>query len=92
MFINRRAFKTTKGAVSDLVKLLMEVRGDAPIKIYSPYIGPFDTIVLDFEFESLDAFKRFWDEFNSSPENVQFMAKWYTLVEPGGTNELWEVW
>ena len=92
MYINRRTFKTKTGAVSDLVKYLMEIRGDIPIKIYSPYIAPFDTLVFDIEFESLDAFKKFWDEFNAAPESVQINAKWYSLVEPGGTNELWEVW
>ena len=93
MYINRRTVKIKPGATGEVVKLVKaEIeRSGSTVKIYTPTFGPFDVAVIDFEFESLEAYEKMWDEWFASPEGAQFMEKWVPLVEAGGTNELWEV-
>ena len=93
MFINRRTNKVKPGAMEELVKLTKaEIeRTKSKATVYTAYFGPYDVIVFDFEFESLEAYQKFWDEWFASPEGDRFMEKYNTLVESGGSNELWNV-
>jgi len=93
MFINRRTNKVKPGAMGEVVKLAKaEIeRTGTKATVYTPYFGPYDVVVFDFEFESLDAYRKKWEEWFASPEADRYMKKFRTLVEPGGSNELWNV-
>jgi hypothetical protein len=93
MFINRRTNKVKPEAMAELVKLTKaEIeRAGAKARVYTPYFGPYNMIVFDFEFESLEAYQKTWDEWFASPEGARYMEKFSTLVEAGGSNELWYV-
>jgi hypothetical protein len=93
MFINRRTNKVKPWAMDELVKLTKAEfeRIGSKGKIYTPYIGPYDVIVFDFEYESLEAYQSSWEEWFASPEADEFLKKFNTLVESGGSNELWYV-
>jgi hypothetical protein len=93
MFINRITYKVTPGAIDEVVKLSKaEIeRTGSKATVYTPYFGPNDVVVFDFEFESLEAYRKFWNEWFASPEADEFMKKFNTLVESGGSNELWYV-
>jgi hypothetical protein len=93
MFINRITFKVKPGVMDEVVKLSKaEIeRTGSKATVYTPYFGPNDVVVFDFEFESIEASEKYWDEWFASPEGDQFMKKFNTLVESGGSNELWNV-
>jgi NIPSNAP len=93
MFINRITYKVKPGATDEVVKLSKaEIeRTGSKAKVYTPYYGSIYVVVFDFEFESIESCGKFWDEWFASPEGDQFMKKFNTLVESGGSNELWNV-
>ena len=93
MYINRRTNKVKAGCMDEMVKLVKaEIeRTESNGTVYTAEFGPFDVMVIDFSFESLTEYHKFWDEWFATPEAAKFMEKWYTLVEPGGTNEFWFV-
>jgi hypothetical protein len=91
MFINRITYKVKPGSIVEVVKLSKaEIeRTRSKATVYTAYFGPNDVVVFDFEFESLEAYQKFWNEWFASPEGDEFMKKFNTLVESGGSNELW---
>lgn len=93
MFINRITYKVKPGAMDEVVKLSKaEIeRTGSKATVYTPYFGTNDVVVFDFKFESLEAYQKFWNEWFASPEADEFMKKFNTLVESGGSNELWYV-
>jgi hypothetical protein len=93
MYINRITYKVKRGAIAEMVKLSkVEIeRTRSKATVYTAYFGPRDVVVFDFEFESLEAYQKFWNEWVASPEGDEFMKKFNTLLESGGSNELWYV-
>lgn len=91
MIVNRRAFNVKKGCMEELVALLVAERErlDSDYRIYAPGISPFDVVVLELEFESLEEYETAWAEWSASPESDEFMEKFNGLTLPGGTNEVW---
>jgi len=94
MLINRRTFTTKRGKLEEAVALLIEAQAlipDQPVRITTAEFGPFDTLVMDFDFATLADYERFWTGFFERPEFAETLARWYELIEPGGSNELWRV-
>jgi glycogen synthase len=93
MYINRITKKVKPGALGEVVKMAKaEIeRMGSKATVYTPYFGPNDVAVFDFEFESLEAFRKWWDEYYATPEADRFMEKFSTLIETGGSNEFWNV-
>jgi len=93
MFINRITYKVKPGAMPEVVKLSKaEIeRTRSKATVYIAYFGPRDVGVFDFEFESLEAYQKFWNEWYASPEGVEFIKKVNPLLESGGSDELWYV-
>jgi hypothetical protein len=58
-------------------------------RLYFSNIGPFDRLALEVEFENLAQYEEYWAEYFASPEGVAFNEKLNTLLESGGTNEIW---
>jgi hypothetical protein len=93
MFINRITYNIKPGAIEEVVKLSKaEIeRTESKATVYTAYFGPNDVVVFDFKFESLEANRKFWNDWFASPESDEFMKKFNTLLESGGSNELWNV-
>ena len=91
MIVNRRTFVVKRGCMDAIVALSIAQREQIgrPYRIYVPEMGPFDALAFEFEFENLQEYERVWAEWFGAPDAAEFMAKWYDLTEPGGTNEIW---
>jgi hypothetical protein len=81
------------GALDKAIELIKaeEKRVGRQGTICTAYFGPFDKIILDVEFESAAECEKFWDEWFADPEAIKWLEQWQTLVEAGGSNELWLV-
>jgi hypothetical protein len=58
-------------------------------RIYRGYLGSFDTVAMEFEFEGFDEMETFWSEWFATPESAAFLEKWHDLLEARTTNEVW---
>jgi len=90
--VNRRTFQIKPAKYDEVVDLLKPDPGETnPFEIQKPIFGPNDTIALDFNFESVSAHDEAWANWWEKEESKQFMEQWVQLMEPGGTNEIYEV-
>ena len=92
MLVNRRTFVTKPGCMEKVVALLVAERERPdvlPYRIYASDIGPFDTVAIELEFETLEEYVKSWAKWGEGPESAAFMEKWYDLTESGGNNEIW---
>jgi LPS sulfotransferase NodH len=93
MIVNRRTFIVKRGRLEEVVALIMaETKrvGQTPVvRLYLPEIAAFDQIAMEWEFENLAEYQRFWEEWFASPQGVAFLEKWNDLTETGGANEIW---
>ena len=93
MIVNRRTFFAKRGRLKEAVALNraeME-RTNSTARVYVSETGLFDTIAMEFEFESLDEYEKSWGEYFASPEAAPFLEKWAEVTEPGGNNEIWRL-
>jgi len=93
MIVNRRTFVAKRGCLKEAVALnLAEMeRTNSTARVYVSETGLFDTIAIEFEFESLEEYEKSWAEYFSSPEASPFLKKWTEITETGGTNEIWRL-
>jgi hypothetical protein len=97
MIANRRTFNVHPGKMDAAVEWLQQeaaaekARGPLPgvYRIYVTSIGTFNQVVLEIEFESLEAYDQFWSTWFSRPESVEANERFNKLTAPGGTNEIW---
>ena len=88
--VNRRTFIAKRGCYEEVVSMLKgEEGGDIVSRVYSSHYGPFDTVALEVEFESVEAMERGWAAWYTSPGGEQFMKRWLQITEAGGANEVW---
>jgi hypothetical protein len=93
MLVNRRTFLVKKSRMDEAVVLLVAY-GEAVAfphrrRIYASQIGPFDTVAIELEFESLEEFERLVAEASAQPEWADFAKNLDELTVPGGSNEIW---
>lgn len=95
MYINRRTFSSRLGREQDAVTILKtgakHLDWSLPYRVLTSHFGEFGMVQLEIEFETLAEYEKFWASFNAAPERDGIMAQWLETIEPGGTNELWEV-
>jgi hypothetical protein len=96
MIVNRRTFIVKKGGMQRVVELFMTVaeriEHELPFRIYTPQFGPFDVVVVEAEYEDVEAYYREQERMEMTDWNpVSFMEELDSLTEPGGSNELWTV-
>jgi hypothetical protein len=60
-------------------------------RIYTPEIGPFEVLVVEWEFESMEEQQRSWAEWAARPDTPAFFEKWFKLFERGGGTEIWKL-
>ena len=75
-------------AAAELVRAERERTGGTH-RIYLSYLGRYDTIAMDFEFEGLAEMEAFWSEWFATPESAAFLKKWNDLLAADRTNEVW---
>ena len=92
MVVNRRTFITKRGRTQEAAQFLKKtmalVRSPRPPRVYISEIGPFDTIAVEIEGESIADYEPLTAEWvaKTTPE---LWEKWFSLTENGGTNEIW---
>lgn len=95
MIVNRRTFKIKHGKEWEVVELLKaeNERLQWPItsRVYMSKIAPWGQLVVEWEFEDLAAYDKYWTDWEALPETKTFMKKWLKLTRPGGTNEIWDL-
>lgn len=95
MIVNRRVFVVKRGAMEDLVAMMKaeadRINLSVTFRLYTPKIAPFDRVVAEYEFESLQDYEQFWTDWSARPETAEFMEEWFKLTEIGGTNEIWNL-
>jgi len=93
MFVVRLTYNTKMGKEEKAVELCKEFFSFAPVphglRIYRNGVGPFNKLVADIEFENTAEWEDYFERFWSSPENPEFMERWYAVLEPGGGSEIW---
>lgn len=92
MIVHRHLWKVKHGCRDEFIESTKAMLDEAGVayRICSFIFGPYDTVIVDTEFETEEDRQRFsWDW------NKPIMAKWherhYDLVESGVVNELLRV-
>lgn len=93
MLVNRRTWVVKRGCMQKAVALAVAAweQFDQPHvrRFYVPDIAPFDTLVLEIEFEDLEDYQKFWAEWAARPETAEAQGKFDDVTETGGSNEIW---
>ncbi len=91
MIVQRLTFRAKSGqraAAAELARAERERVGGTH-RIYLSYLGRYDTIAMDFDFEDLAEMESFWSEWFATPEAAAFLKEWNGLLEADRTNEIW---
>lgn len=91
MIVQRLTFRARGGqrtAAAELAKAERERLGGTH-RIYLSYLGRYDTIAMEFDFEDLAGMEAFWSEWFATPESATFLEEWNELLEADRTNEVW---
>ena len=98
MLVNRRTFLVKPGKMEEVKGLIVDYAHERGLlssgsdqRLSTALVGPLDVLVLESDHENLAAFEQFWTEAFDHPGAEAFFQKWNTLIESGGTNEIWEV-
>jgi hypothetical protein len=93
MIANRQTMIVKQGCwdevVASVVAETCRVSFPHPRRIFTANIGPFDRLVFEAEFENLAEYEKFWAEYLASPEGAAFTEKLNSMLESGGSNEIW---
>lgn len=99
MIVERRTFlakQWQEHKLADLLKETMErfmeqrpSRGS--YRVYTFYVAPINTVVLEIEAESLQEWEEGWEYALSDPDILEYLKQTAELTEPGGTSELWHL-
>jgi len=92
MLVIRETFVAKPGMASKLAKLIREALQGTPGKtrLLTDLVGPFNTVVLETEVESLGALDERFQYYHSNQELRQRMAG-YTDLYTEGRRELYQV-
>ena len=91
MIVRRMTWLAKRGRVTEVVKLASaeRERTGSTHRIYRNRVGPFSTIVMEFEFEDFEEMETSWTEWSATSESAAFLKKWNDLLEAGGHGEIW---
>jgi hypothetical protein len=91
MIVQRLTWLAKRGRVTEAVNLASaeRERTGGTHRIYRDRVGPFNTIVMEFEFEDFEEMETFWSEWFATSEADAFVKKWNDLLEAGGHEEIW---
>jgi GrpB-like predicted nucleotidyltransferase (UPF0157 family) len=60
-------------------------------RAYSSHRGPTDVIVWEEDWANEEEHERFWVQLRADPEVTEWFERWHTLVERGGSQEVWHL-
>jgi hypothetical protein len=92
MYVNRRTFISVKGKHEEVAAQIKEGLKSWPqtSRVYVSNLGTFDLVSAEVEFESLAEFERVWSAM-AAAATPEWWAKWNSITQTGGTNEIWEL-
>ena len=93
MIVQRNVIAVRQGCMEEAVALMKAaIEGNTNYKhgyrIYTPEIGPFDVLAVEWEFDSLEEQQKVWAEWSAWPGAAAFFEKWFKLSERGGGTEI----
>ena len=95
MIVNRRTFVVKKGCSEKVVELLRTVTHGmsepSVVRIYEWFISPSDQVTWEAEFENMEAYSKFSDEWVASPGRSKILKQFEELTVSGGTSEIWRL-
>ena len=96
MVVQRNLLNVRQGCMEEAIALIKGAieankRYKHGNRIYAPEIGPFDVLVVEWEFESLEDYQRSWAEWAAGPDAPAFAEKWDKVFERGGSGEIWNL-
>lgn len=96
MIVNRRTFIVKKGCSEKVVALLRTATDgvtNSPkvVRIYEWFISPSDQVTWEAEFENLEAYSQFSNEWVEASKRSDLLSKFNELTVSGGTSELLRV-
>ena len=91
MLVNRWTHFVKVGRETEVVELHKKEleRTGTTARVYTPYVSPRDAVAVELEFENLEAYDRFWREWQVTPEAAAYMKRLNELIERGTQNEIW---
>ena len=95
MLVQRLTFQLKPGDQEKAVEMLKEaqtmLKPPHGVGIYTPNIGPFNTLIYDILFENFAELDEFWAKWWALPETPAFMERWNALNDVSGYSEVWNV-
>ena len=95
MFIVRDSFKAKPGMASKLAALLKEVTSkqkDSKVRVLTDCVGPYNTVVMEFEVPSLGEFEKRMQEYSEGKDkDMREKMKGYTDMYLTGGREIYRV-
>ena len=93
MYIVRDRFKAKPGMASKLAALFKEVMSqqkDAKVRVLTDYVGPYNSVIMEFEVADLGAFEKRMKEY-SEGKDMRDKMKGYTDMYLTGDREIYRV-
>ena len=95
MIVSRWTHTVKLGRMEEAVALHLAIKEKAghplPFRIYWSDIGRFSVMAVEMEYESLAEYETFWAEWAARPDWGADVAKLFDLLEPGSTQEIWNL-
>ena len=95
MIVGRVSARVKFGRMEEAVALVKAEWQRYPLphatRIYTSNLGPTDTLVLEFEFESMAEYEKFFAGWGADPGTAVYAQGVGELLDPGGTSEIWDL-
>ncbi|MCC7479506.1 hypothetical protein IT575_13760 [bacterium] len=96
MLIVREVFTAKPGQASKLARLFKRsMAGMANVRVLTDFVGDYNTVVMEMEFEDLAAWQRMMDDYKSGKVSTGDVTpeEWaaYNTMWKTGRREIWQV-
>ncbi len=92
MIVERTTWKVKAGCTDQAIALLKSEFAQwkgYTWRMYTPYIGKYNEVAYEFEYQSLAEYEKLWQDWYANPATAEFQNKWHELVERDGETEIW---
>ena len=93
MIVERYTVQVKDGKWDETLELLKDGRKNIwpsiPCRIYSCNYGPFNTLVIDNEFEDMADLEKKWKKLGAKKKFGAWLAKWEKVTTEQGSHTLW---
>ncbi len=96
MIVDRRTIHCKQGRAVDVADLLSEAIAQntsytGNYRIYMPDIGPYDVVVIECEYEDVQALRAAQQAWREFTDQTAFWEEWKAVTERGGHGEIWQL-